>query len=494
MPTIRWAGKPPSSAARSAPAATTPIHRLPWIPSPTRRSTPSPGSEQTYTLDTLGNWTASATGAGTGTSTPPTLTPTTRTNNSQNELTAIGGASKTFDNNGNTLTGVGTYDAWNRLATASSGAPAYSYFPDGDVAVRTYSCTSSTTNSYYSTDMQVLEDDAIATGGGCGCCGPTTTVQSQYVWGLGYVNQMVERDDNSSSGSLGISGSGLGVRIYPEQDANYNVRTLTNTSGSVLEHFDYDPYGNAHILTSTYGTSGTSFGNDSHNWIYGFQGGRYDPISGLYKFGARNYSASIGRWVEQDPAGYVDGAGRYEFVGDRPAGALDPLGLSAHLRPWNGRILNRSSHDVQYEGDWLELTDPDGFVARPVSDWELAKESFNAAGRSGLGEQAWASIKEPTGFAVLKPGQDSNVLRDQKQTWIVDADFITYIPGVKNYYYNVESPEALMKPQDISKWTRPGTWGYKTDDVGYEKMTGEVVVQDAQCDKQGVVLKFRESR
>ncbi len=233
-------------------------------------------SKMTYTLDALGNWNSSATGAGTGTSTAPTLASTSRTNNSQNELTLVGSASQSSDSNGNNTTGGNTYDAWDRLIRFFGGTVVYAYLPGDGRAVRT-DCSSTVVDSYYSTDMQDLEDNTSS--------GGSFTTHDQYVWGLAYVNQMVERDDSSTSGSLGISGSGLGVRIYPQQDANFNVKTLTSNTGTVLEHIDFDPYGNAKLLTSAYATSATAFGSDTYNWIYGFQGGRYDVGTGLYHFG-----------------------------------------------------------------------------------------------------------------------------------------------------------------------------------------------------------------
>jgi hypothetical protein len=46
-------------------------------------------------------------------------------------------------------------------------------------------------------------------------------VINQYVWSLAYVNALVLRDDNSSTGSYGKTSSGLGRRIYVQQDANF---------------------------------------------------------------------------------------------------------------------------------------------------------------------------------------------------------------------------------------------------------------------------------
>ncbi len=58
-----------------------------------------------------------------------------------------------------------------------------------------------------------------------------------------------------------------------------------------------------------------------------YQGMLYDPITGLYYGRARWYSASLGRWISQDPAGYVDGANGYQMESSGPVERVDALGL-----------------------------------------------------------------------------------------------------------------------------------------------------------------------
>ena len=41
----------------------------------------------------------------------------------------------------------------------------------------------------------------------------------------------------------------------------------------------------------------------------------------------RNYSPSLGIWISQDPAVYINGANRYQFVESSPVGNTDHLGL-----------------------------------------------------------------------------------------------------------------------------------------------------------------------
>jgi RHS repeat-associated protein len=73
------------------------------------------------------------------------------------------------------------------------------------------------------------------------------------------------------------------------------------------------------------------------SWIYLHQGGRYDKDLSLYSFRNRVLDATLGRWISQDPAGYVDGANLYAYVNDNPASMVDPSGL---------------------EGDWVAVPAP----------------------------------------------------------------------------------------------------------------------------------------
>ena len=67
--------------------------------------------------------------------------------------------------------------------------------------------------------------------------------------------------------------------------------------------------------------------SSSYQWKYLHQGGRYDATSGLSHFRNRDYSATLGRWVQPDPVGYVDGMSLYEYVKSNPMNGTDPMGL-----------------------------------------------------------------------------------------------------------------------------------------------------------------------
>ena len=59
-----------------------------------------------------------------------------------------------------------------------------------------------------------------------------------------------------------------------------------------------------------------------------------------------SYSPTLGRWVQQDPAGYVDGLNLYESAVSNPIGFLDPLGTAVRPWPFNGVVDNQSNLPV----------------------------------------------------------------------------------------------------------------------------------------------------
>jgi RHS repeat-associated protein len=60
---------------------------------------------------------------------------------------------------------------------------------------------------------------------------------------------------------------------------------------------------------------------------FGFAGGLYDADTGLVRFGARDYDASVGRWVRKDPIFFGGGqANLYVYTGNDPVNHVDPTG------------------------------------------------------------------------------------------------------------------------------------------------------------------------
>jgi RHS repeat-associated protein len=58
----------------------------------------------------------------------------------------------------------------------------------------------------------------------------------------------------------------------------------------------------------------------------------FNDESGLYTVRYRTYSPTLGRWLERDPVGYVDGMGLYEYVRSVPISMADATGLACEVK------------------------------------------------------------------------------------------------------------------------------------------------------------------
>ena len=101
------------------------------------------------------------------------------------------------------------------------------------------------------------------------------------------------------------------------------VRVLELTSNDVVEveRSEYSAFG---VLVGR--TTASSF-SDIGGQPFGFAGGLFDPITGLTRFGARDYDPRLGRWLARDSLGFGAGdTNLYAYVGGDPVNLVDPAG------------------------------------------------------------------------------------------------------------------------------------------------------------------------
>ena len=118
--------------------------------------------------------------------------------------------------------------------------------------------------------------------------------------------------------------------LYYSRDGRYDVAALTDSTGAVVERYEYEAFGKATLRTpgpdGVWGTGDDVTADSSqvgNPWT--FTGRRLDDESGLYYFRNRMWNGGIGRFNHRDPAGFTDGYNLYPgyFVPD----GMDPTGL-----------------------------------------------------------------------------------------------------------------------------------------------------------------------
>ncbi|MCV6638487.1 RHS repeat-associated core domain-containing protein [Candidatus Albibeggiatoa sp. nov. NOAA] len=186
------------------------------------------------------------------------------------------------------------------------------------------------------------------------------------------------------------------------RDRQYSVVALVDDQGAVVESYRYSAFG----LRTVYDANGVEIACSNYNNVYGYTGRRYDAESALWYYRNRMYSPEVGRFLQRDPAGYVDGMNLYAYVRNNPLLFLDPMGLTAQTGiNWN-EILQVGSYTeknpyprtleeaVQYYGLEREIARE----LRVEERWE--REYF----RSRLTDIGLGSLQVIGGFAESAVG------------------------------------------------------------------------------------------
>ncbi|MHB8770119.1 MAG: C1 family peptidase [Syntrophales bacterium] len=106
-----------------------------------------------------------------------------------------------------------------------------------------------------------------------------------------------------------------GELYYYHADDLGSIIVLTNSTGTVVQSYRYDAFGN--ILN----------GMPTVVQPYTYAAREYDPETGLYFYRARYYDPKAGRFITKDPIGFAGGINVYAYVNNNPVRYIDPMGL-----------------------------------------------------------------------------------------------------------------------------------------------------------------------
>jgi RHS repeat-associated protein len=104
------------------------------------------------------------------------------------------------------------------------------------------------------------------------------------------------------------------VYYYATEDAGH-VTALVNSSNSVVNTYQLDPFGNAISVS------------EGVTQPFRFAGSPFDAETGMYYMRARYYDPQLARFISEDPIGVSGGINPYAYAGNDPVNGRDPLGL-----------------------------------------------------------------------------------------------------------------------------------------------------------------------
>jgi RHS repeat-associated protein len=243
-----------------------------------------------------------------------------------------------YDGNGNRIavttssgTVAATHDHQDRLI--SQGAVSYTYSLAGDLLSRSDPLAGTTTYGYDAFGSlrrvttgsgQVVDYFVDGTNRRVGRS-VDGVVTHRFIY-QGTLRPIAELDGSGNVTTRFVYGTRLNVPEYMVR-GGVTYRILTDhrgsprfvvdaASGAIAQEMDYDPFGRVVVDTAP------GF------QPFGFAGGLYDPLTGLVRFGARDYDAAAGRWTARDPLGFSSGdSNLYAYVNNDPVNFVDPSGL-----------------------------------------------------------------------------------------------------------------------------------------------------------------------
>ena len=248
---------------------------------------------------------------------------------------AAGNATNLQDDSGRQL--ALTWDSRYRLtsvATNGSLAEKYQY----DALGRRVSISDGATTNYliYDGVQVVAETDSSG------------TLLKSYVWAAGIDNLL----------AMTVYGATTST-YYAVKDHLGSVQAVVDSSGSVVESYQYDAWGN--VLEIKDG-SGNSIVQSAIGNCYLWTGREYSFKSKLYFHRTRYYDPSLGRWLSPDSIGISGGMNFYEYCAGDPINNVDPNGQAIGYIV--GGVLVAGTVAAYVIDPWLETaSNPGGFVA-----------------------------------------------------------------------------------------------------------------------------------
>lgn len=143
----------------------------------------------------------------------------------------------------------------------------------------------------------------------------THTLTNSYLWGLDLSGTF------QGAGGIGglVAASLNGTNVVYGYDANGHLTDLVDTNGTLVAHYEYDPFGRAVVAEGAMATVN----------LFRFSTKHWDDATGLGYWGFRWYDPVMGRWISRDPLQNADGPNEIAKLMNDDVNRIDRLGLTS---------------------------------------------------------------------------------------------------------------------------------------------------------------------
>jgi len=171
-------------------------------------------------------------------------------------------------------------------------------------------------------------------------------------------------------------------------DALGSTVALSDDNETLQTQYTYEPFGKESLVS----------GSPSDSNPYQFTG-RENDGTGLYYYRARYYSPTWGRFITEDPIGFIGGFNRYGYVNNSPLVFTDPLGRQAI-----GGVINAPPNiGGQPAVGPSGLPPPSSSESCPTPCEEAARDAFNLCEYGGGGTVATGAGAAVAACALAGP-------------------------------------------------------------------------------------------
>ncbi|MGQ8867505.1 DUF6443 domain-containing protein, partial [Myroides sp. TSA_177.3] len=315
----------------------------------------------------------------------------------------------------------------------------------------------------------------------------STTVVTDYVDGFQYVDGILSFFPTAE----GYFNAETSSYVYQYRDHLGNVRLSYSDAnkndkidvGEIIEETNYYPFGLAH---QGYNEKNNTIGK---NYKYQYNTKEYQDELGLnlYDYGARNYDAALGRWMNVDPlAEQFPAWTPYHYVHNNPINLIDPTGMKGEDWYMNNKTkkvtwidgsknvkghtnLGYSYSDQSYGENKTDHLVMDGSTRKITVNGNVITD-FNKRGSNKQdGVMVWGTGADPMDSAI---GRD----RGQGSIEVGDSDvnaFYALMNKVLSYFKDeviksnkaTESAAPLKSSQEKSETMTFKLKGYQNKDL-----------------------------